>query len=612
MAWSRWDEGQQARAEQWLEEQVREDEVRAGEAPHPNDVEDLVERAKHQPSPRLVRRWTREPGQCRRRGVRIAALRLAVPCTRTASGGWQIPGVGLVRLHAADEIGDEVDVRSCQVVETTRADTPLDKRRYALHVQSGHNVPESLEVGPAVGLDYGIRHAVTISDGQHLDRPDTAELEERAKALLVQAKTRLPTRLPAVDPPAGRGEAAESPSGASARPLRAGHRSSRRARGEPRRPGGPPAPQHDGKCHWHHERPAQRGQTRAQPGAGAGPPRPARRTHRPALRQDWHRHRVRAPRQYLDYLQPVRSEGPEEPKGSFVHLHRLRARRRRRRQRQRGRQRPGPGHTRLYRMEDQAGVAATVVPEGAKEDSTNRTTSPGGATHSRPRQPKRVPRPSEQPDNTGRANARPCQVRYISPNDNIHNAARLLAVLAATQGVPIVAEDLDFRKKKSWLKHYGKRFAEVLSMFRSRQVMSGVERQCRRRGVEVIVVDPAWTTKLPKTGGYPDRYRIGIHHAAALVIGRRGLGFAERVPTTTSPPVRAEVKRRGTRGWESMLVQRLPGTRRRRGGRDTNTRPGAREGPVGTSLSWPDGAAGVVASRGAVAPANAACVHTVA
>ena len=190
MAWSRWDEGQQARAEQWLEEQVREDEVRAGEAPHPNDVEDLVERAKHQPSPRLVRRWTREPGQCRRRGVRIAALRLAVPCTRTASGGWQIPGVGLVRLHAADEIGDEVDVRSCQVVETTRADTPLDKRRYALHVQSGHNVPESLEVGPAVGLDYGIRHAVTISDGQHLDRPDTAELEERAKALLVQARTR--------------------------------------------------------------------------------------------------------------------------------------------------------------------------------------------------------------------------------------------------------------------------------------------------------------------------------------------------------------------------------------------------------------------------------------
>ena len=196
-------------------------------------------------------------------------------------------------------------------------------------------------------------------------------------------------------------------------------------------------------------------------------------------------------------------------------------------------------------------------------------------------------------------------------HDNIQNAARLLAVIATTRGVPIVAEDLDFRKKKSWLKRYGKRFAEVLSMFRSRQVMSGVERQCRRRGVEVIVVDPAWTTKLPKTGGYPDRYRIGIHHAAALVIGRRGLGFAERVPTSVSPPVRAEVKRRGTRGWESMLVQWLPGAWRRRGRRGTTIKLGARESPVENSLSRPDGLGSVVASRDAVAPAKAACVHTV-
>ena len=190
MAWSRWDEGQQAHAEQCLEEHAREDRVRAGDAPHPNNVDDPLERAKHQPSPRLVRRWTREPGQCHRRGMRLAALRLAVPCTRTASGGWQIPGAGLVRLHAADEIGEEVDVRSCQVVETTRADTPLDKRRYALHMQSGHEVPESLGHGSVVGLDYGIRHTVTTSTGERLDRPDTAELEERAKALLVRARTR--------------------------------------------------------------------------------------------------------------------------------------------------------------------------------------------------------------------------------------------------------------------------------------------------------------------------------------------------------------------------------------------------------------------------------------
>ena len=57
---------------------------------------------------------------------------------------------------------------------------------------------------------------------------------------------------------------------------------------------------------------------------------------------------------------------------------------------------------------------------------------------------------------------------------------------------------------------------------------------------------------------YPDRYRVGIHYAAALVTGRRDLGFAERVPRTATPPVRAEVKHRGTCGWTSTLGQWLP------------------------------------------------------
>ena len=196
-------------------------------------------------------------------------------------------------------------------------------------------------------------------------------------------------------------------------------------------------------------------------------------------------------------------------------------------------------------------------------------------------------------------------------NDNIQNASRLLSLLAATRGVPVVAEDLDFRRKKAWLKQYGRRFAEVLSLFRSKQVLNAVERQCRRRGVELIVVDPAWTTKIAKEGKYPDRYRIGLHHAAALVIGRRGLGFAERVPNTASPLVRAEVKRRGTRGWESTFVQWLPRARRKGGRRGTNKKSGARAGPVGKSSSRPDGLRGATASRAAVGPA-ATRVHTVA
>ena len=196
--------------------------------------------------------------------------------------------------------------------------------------------------------------------------------------------------------------------------------------------------------------------------------------------------------------------------------------------------------------------------------------------------------------------------------DNVQSAMRVFALIAARKGVPVVAEDLDFRKKKSWLKQYGKRFGSVLSLFRTTQLLSALERQCRRRGVEVIHVNPAWSTQIPKKCRYPDRYRIGLHHAAALVIGRRGLGFAERVPKTASPPVRAEVKRRGTRGWESRLVQWLPGARRTGGRRGANKKPGAREGPVGKSSSRPDGLRGATASRAAVGPAKATCVHTVA
>ena len=197
-------------------------------------------------------------------------------------------------------------------------------------------------------------------------------------------------------------------------------------------------------------------------------------------------------------------------------------------------------------------------------------------------------------------------------NDSVQNAMRLFALIAAGKGVPVVAEDLDFRREKAWLRKYGKRFGAVLSLFRTRQLLTTLERQCRRRGVEVIYVNQAWSTKLARANRYPDRYRIGVHHAAALVIGRRGLGFAERVPTTASPPVRAEVKRRGTRGWESTLVQWLPGARRPGGRHGASKKPGARAGPGGKSSSRPDGLRSATASQAAVGPAKAARVHTVA
>ena len=156
-------------------------------------------------------------------------------------------------------------------------------------------------------------------------------------------------------------------------------------------------------------------------------------------------------------------------------------------------------------------------------------------------------------------------------------AAKAAVARAAAAACPIVLEHLDFRKKKAWLRSYGKRFAEVLSLFRSRQVRDAVEREARRNGVEVRYVDPAWTTRLGNLK-YRRRCRLGTHHAAALVIGRRGLGIGERLPYGL-PSLPHTVECVSTTGASRTLVQRLPAAWLQGGRRRTGQRTRAPDAP---------------------------------
>ena len=133
-------------------------------------------------------------------------------------------------------------------------------------------------------------------------------------------------------------------------------------------------------------------------------------------------------------------------------------------------------------------------------------------------------------------------------------AAKDVVAAASSRCCPIVLEDLDFRGKKAWLRSYGKRFASVLSNFRSRQLCDAVERTARRVGIEVIYVNSAWTTKLGKLK-HSARLSLGVHHAAAFVIGRRGLGFCEGVAGETLP---CTVECVSTSGRSRTLLQKLP------------------------------------------------------
>ena len=180
------------------------------------------------------------------------------------------------------------------------------------------------------------------------------------------------------------------------------------------------------------------------------------------------------------------------------------------------------------------------------------------------------------------------RVALRAGSDAVWQAARGVVATAATALCPIVLENLDLRSDKAWLRSYGKGFAEVLSIFRSRQVRDAVEREARRAGIEVRYADPAWTSELGSLK-YRRRCRLGKHHAAALVIGRRGLGFGERLPNAR-PSLTRTVECFSTTGVSRTFVQRLPAAWLQGGRRRTGRRARAPDAPgAGSDVLHPDG-----------------------
>jgi len=116
----------------------------------------------------------------------------------------------------------------------------------------------------------------------------------------------------------------------------------------------------------------------------------------------------------------------------------------------------------------------------------------------------------------------------------IGDAVASLVLQAKEAGKPLVIEALDFRKKKCALRELGKRTAAMLSGLVFAKFQETVQSRCEREGVELIRVNPAFTSTLgfAKFGGY----EISTHVAAAMAIGRRGLGFGELLKARTASP----------------------------------------------------------------------------
>lgn len=109
------------------------------------------------------------------------------------------------------------------------------------------------------------------------------------------------------------------------------------------------------------------------------------------------------------------------------------------------------------------------------------------------------------------------------------DAVKEVVELARKKQVPIVLEELNFDKKKQNLKDTHPRHARMLSSFSYRKTIESFESKGFRQGVEIIKVSPAYTSMLGCIK-YKKRYGLSTHIAAALCIGRRGMGYLEKLP----------------------------------------------------------------------------------
>lgn len=121
----------------------------------------------------------------------------------------------------------------------------------------------------------------------------------------------------------------------------------------------------------------------------------------------------------------------------------------------------------------------------------------------------------------------PKQQNRDSLSDRLGCISAEIVELAKRSGQPIVVEKLDFAKKKAGLRERGKRYASMLSRFAYSKFLDLLVGRAAREGVEIISVNPAYTSVIGKWKF--SHMPMTRHQRAAAVIGRRGLRMGERL-----------------------------------------------------------------------------------
>ncbi|MGB8416417.1 transposase [Paraburkholderia sp.] len=125
-------------------------------------------------------------------------------------------------------------------------------------------------------------------------------------------------------------------------------------------------------------------------------------------------------------------------------------------------------------------------------------------------------------------------------NAVLSDALKKAVVWAKEARKPLVAEDLDFTAKKKAIAQLSPKGARMLSGLLYSKYRQLLEAKCFRAGVELIRIDPAYTSTIGAVK-YASRRGWSVHAVAAGVIARRGQKLIERLPragTAVRVPVR--------------------------------------------------------------------------
>jgi IS605 OrfB family transposase len=153
--------------------------------------------------------------------------------------------------------------------------------------------------------------------------------------------------------------------------------------------------------------------------------------------------------------------------------------------------------------------------------------------------------------------------RSNQTKDIIGKAVAQIVRVAQSFQVPVVIEDLDFQQKKASLKEKGKKYARMLSNMAYSRFTQMIETRCSRAGVELIKVEPAYTSVIGVTK-YMAMYGLNSGCAAALVVARRGQGRTEKLPKRHARYFRKPEDIQKSRAWQTFRGKvRLCGSRNR-------------------------------------------------